>query len=107
VSTVLLGLALAVAGLVAGLGLWLAGQEAVAGWVAVASAGIAVGWGINLAVAGRTVNRPLALIADSIETLAARDVLALVDEFARASTPGGSRCMPRRCRCRPTEACDE
>jgi diguanylate cyclase (GGDEF)-like protein len=82
VSTVLLGLALAVAGLVAGLGLWLAGQEAVAGWVAIASAGIAVGWGLNLAVAARTVNRPLALIADSIETLAARDVLALVDEFA-------------------------
>ena len=77
-----LAIVLAAAGLVAGLGFWLAGQEAVAGWVALASSGMAAGSGITLAMARRTVNRPLAQIAESIETIAARDVLALVDEFA-------------------------
>jgi hypothetical protein len=76
------GLMLAVAGLAAGVVLWLAGVEAPAGLVAIAGAGVGVGWVLTWAVARRTVSRPLAQIADSIETLAARDVLALVDQLA-------------------------
>jgi diguanylate cyclase (GGDEF)-like protein len=56
------------------------------GYMAVAAA--ASGFGIVMGVAGgwiaahRAIDRPLEQIADSLETLAARDVLALVDEFA-------------------------
>jgi len=82
VSRVPPGPMLAIAGLAAGAGLWLAGLDAAAGLVAIAGAGIAVGWGVTWAVARMTVQRPLAVIADSIETLAARDVLALVDQLA-------------------------
>jgi diguanylate cyclase (GGDEF)-like protein len=50
--------------------------------VAMAGAGIALGWGVTWAVERRDVSGPLEHIADSMETLAARDLLALVDEFA-------------------------
>jgi diguanylate cyclase (GGDEF)-like protein len=85
------GLGLAVAGFAVSLGLLLAGLSAAAGWVATASAGIAVGWGVTFAIARRTVDTPLELIADSMETLAARDVLALVDEFANLAQGDGPR----------------
>jgi diguanylate cyclase (GGDEF)-like protein len=76
------GLTLAVVGLAAGAGLWLVGLYAPAALVAVVGAGIGVGWGVTWIVARQTVHRPLAVIADSMETLAARDVLALVDQLA-------------------------
>ena len=78
----LVGLVVAVVGLGAGLGLRDTGHEVLGGLVAVAGAAAVVGWMIGLVAARRAVKQPLALIADSIETLAARDVLALVDEFA-------------------------
>lgn len=45
-------------------------------------AGIAAGSLITRLVAVELIDRPLEKIADSMETIAARDVLALVDEFA-------------------------
>jgi diguanylate cyclase (GGDEF)-like protein len=77
-----LGLVLAVAGLIAAAALRLASQPSLAAWVAVASAGIAVGWGVTWVVVRRTISRPIERIASSMEMIAARDVLALVDEFA-------------------------
>ena len=78
----LTGVILAAAGLVVGSALLVAGFASAAGWVAAVDGGAVFGWGVGVVVAKRTVSRPLALIAESIETLAARDVLALVDEFA-------------------------
>ena len=75
-------LSLAVAALVASVALWLAGQPLAASFVAIASGGIVVGWAAAFLIARRAISRPLEQIADSLETLAARDVLALVDEFA-------------------------
>lgn len=77
-----LGLWLAIAGLIAAAMLSLASQSSLATWVAIGSAGIALGWGVTWAIVRRTIGRPLDRIASSMETLAARDVLALVDEFA-------------------------
>jgi diguanylate cyclase (GGDEF)-like protein len=77
-----IGLVLAAAGLAVASALWLADLQAAAGLAAAGGAGIAIGWAATWVVSKRTVSRPLDLIADSIETLAARDVLALVDEFA-------------------------
>ena len=82
VGLVPVGLWLAIGGLMAGAVLWLAGSSVASALVVTASAGIAFGWCVTWAVARRSVARPLAAIADSMETLAARDVLALVDEFA-------------------------
>jgi diguanylate cyclase (GGDEF)-like protein len=81
-SKVPIGMGLAVAGLAFGAGLWMGGFQIVAVLVA-ASAGIELGWAISSAVHRRTVSGPLAQIADSIETLAALDVLGLVDELAQ------------------------
>ena len=75
-------LSLAVAALVASVALWLAGQPLAASFVAIASVGIVVGWAAAFLIARRAISRPLEQIADSLEALAARDVLALVDEFA-------------------------
>ena len=50
--------------------------------VAVGSAGMASGWAVTWVIVWRTMTRPMEQIASSMETLAARDVLALVDEFA-------------------------
>ena len=86
-----LGLAVALTGVLAATVLWLAGLPAAAGLLGVASAGIGAGWCLTWLVYRRTVSRPLALIADSIETLAARDVLALVDEFAHLADGEGTR----------------
>jgi diguanylate cyclase (GGDEF)-like protein len=77
-----LGLWLAIVGLVAAAALSLAGQPSLAAWIAMASAGAAAGWGVTWAIQRRTVSRPLEQIASSMETLAARDLLALVDELA-------------------------
>jgi len=76
------GLCLAAAGLGATALLWVAGQPLACGLGATMTAGLAIGWGVTWAVARRNVSRPLERIADSMETLAARDLLALVDEFA-------------------------
>jgi diguanylate cyclase (GGDEF)-like protein len=76
------GLVLGLCGLVAGALLWAAGLHSEAGPVAALGAGIGAGWGLTWRASLRRVSRPLDQIADSIETLAARDVLALVDEFA-------------------------
>jgi diguanylate cyclase (GGDEF)-like protein len=81
-SKVPIGMGLAVAGLAVGAGLWMDGLRTAAVLVA-ASAGIGLGWAISSAVYRRTVSGPLAQIADSIETLAALDVLGLVDELAQ------------------------
>jgi diguanylate cyclase (GGDEF)-like protein len=51
-------------------------------WLVIASAGIAIGWAISWCVVRVTVMRPIDKIASSMETLAARDVLLLIDEFA-------------------------
>ena len=77
-----LGYILAVAGLIAAAALWLASERSLAGWVATGSAGMAVGWCLTWVMVRRTICRPIELIAASMELLAARDVLALVDEFA-------------------------
>ena len=77
-----LGLGLAVSGLVVAAALWLARQPSLAGLVAAGSAGMAAGWCVMWVVVRRTLSRPIERIAASMETLAARDVLALVDEFA-------------------------
>ncbi len=77
-----LSLWVAIGGLLVSFGLRLGGQSWAADWLAAASMGVALGWGVTWAVARRDVSRPLEQIADSMETLAARDVLALVDEFA-------------------------
>jgi diguanylate cyclase (GGDEF)-like protein len=77
-----LGLLLAVIGLIAATALSLASQPLIAIMVAVGSAGVALGWVVTWAIVRRTITRPMEQIASSMETLAARDVLALVDEFA-------------------------
>lgn len=77
-----LALVLAVLAVAAAAGLWLAGFVAAGCLVAAGGAGIGVGWSVTRAVSRRTLNGPLDSIADSMETLAARDVLSLVDEFA-------------------------
>ena len=81
-NKVVVSLGLAVAGLAAAVGLWLGGVQMAAVPIATAG-GIGVGWAVSSAVYRRTVNGPLAQIADSIETLAALDVLGLVDELAQ------------------------
>ena len=82
VSWTHVGLWLAAAGLLAAAAMSLAGQPYMAVSVALCSAGVGCGWAVTWAIVRQTVNRPLEQIATSLETLAARDVLALVDEFA-------------------------
>jgi diguanylate cyclase (GGDEF)-like protein len=81
-SLINVGLWLAVAGLVAAAALASAGQTGAAAMVAVGSGGMASGWAVTWVIVWRTMTRPMEQIASSMETLAARDVLALVDEFA-------------------------
>ncbi len=76
------GLWLAVGGLAAAAALALAGQPGVATMVAVGSAGMAAGWAVMWVIVRRTITRPMDQVASSMETLAARDVLALVDELS-------------------------
>ncbi len=77
-----LGYVLSIAFFVASAVLWLVGLDA-AGTAAIAlGLGIGIGSTVTHLAVRRAVDRPLGEMADSLETLAARDVLALVDEFA-------------------------
>jgi hypothetical protein len=76
------GLFAAAGGLAAAGLLAVAGFSAVAAALAIASVGLGLGWGITWLIVRQTLCRPIDRIATSMETLAARDVLALVDEFA-------------------------
>ena len=76
-----LGLWLAVAGVGAAVVLSSIGASA-APPIAIASLGMGAGWAITWVIVGLTLRRPIDRVATSMETLAARDVLALVDEFA-------------------------
>ena len=82
VGMIPIGLWLVALGLVASVGLRLTDNASASDWMVAGSIGVAVGWVVTWSVSRRNVSRPLADIADSMETLAARDVLALVDEFA-------------------------
>jgi diguanylate cyclase (GGDEF)-like protein len=72
---------LAVAGVGAAVVLSSAGVS-VASPIAICSLGVFAGWAITWLIVGLTLRRPIDRVATSMETLAARDVLALVDEFA-------------------------
>jgi diguanylate cyclase (GGDEF)-like protein len=72
----------AIAAAAALLALGPAGQPLAAAWIASVSLAAAAGLGAGLFAARMSMRRPLADIAASLEMLAARDVFALVDEFA-------------------------
>ena len=82
VGLIPIGLWLTALGLIAAVGLRLADHPEASDGMAAGSVGVAVGWAVTWSVSRRNVSQPLDRIADSMETLAARDVLALVDEFA-------------------------
>jgi diguanylate cyclase (GGDEF)-like protein len=69
-------------GCAAGILLLLAGREAGAALVVAVSLAFAVGLAVGRTVEKRRAAAPLTSMATSLEMLAARDVLALVDEFA-------------------------
>ncbi len=66
----------------AAFGLWILGNQSLGAGAGFVGAGMAVGAAVTRLGMTRTVDEPLDKIADSMEMLAARDVLALVDEFA-------------------------
>ena len=76
-----LGLWLAVAGVGAAAVLSTTGMS-VAAPILIGSLGMGAGWAVTSLIVGVTLRRPIDRVATSMETLAARDVLALVDEFA-------------------------
>jgi diguanylate cyclase (GGDEF)-like protein len=77
-----IGFWIAVAFLAAAASMWAVGLTESAAVAGIAGAGVACGWGVTALIDRREIDEPMEKIAVSMETLAARDVMALVDEFA-------------------------
>jgi diguanylate cyclase (GGDEF)-like protein len=85
------GLWVAVTGLIVAAVLAGLGSGLISVWLALCSVGIGTGWAISWYVVRVTVMKPIERIATSMETLAARDVLMLVDEFANLADGAEAR----------------